>query len=136
MRVCIHHNVARDEHGHMINFDGYEPGHPLVLVFKADVTRGDEVPVSALAEQFWAACNLDPDMLTGRMAANAEAYRERRLRSLSVGDVVVCGEGDNQVAMRVDRAGFSTVPADRLNIVVTSEHGTQPWPADTPPIKV
>jgi hypothetical protein len=83
MRVCIYHNVARDDHGHMINFDGYEPGQPLVLVFEADVDRGEEVPVSALAEQFWAACNLDPDMLTGRMAAIAEAYRERRLRSLS-----------------------------------------------------
>jgi hypothetical protein len=32
--------------------------------------------------KIWAACNADPDLLTGRMAAIDCAYRDRRLRSL------------------------------------------------------
>lgn len=139
MRVSVYHNVARDEAGRMINFGGYESGHPIVHVFDADIDVGDEVVASALAEMVWTAGNLDPDQLTGRMATLARAYRDRRLRSLSVGDVVALGEGDdgeNRMAMCVDAVGFSFVRTDRLNIVTTCEHGTQPWPSDAHPVRV
>lgn len=139
MRVSVYHNVARDEAGRMINFDGYKSGHPIVHVFDAYVDVGDEVFASALTEMVWTACNLGPDELTGRMAVLARAYRDRRLRSLSVGDVVALGEGedgDDRLAMCVDAVGFSFVRTDRLNIVTTCDRGTQPWPPDTCPVHI
>lgn len=136
MRVSVYHNVARDQAGRKINWFGYESGHPIVHVFEADIDVGDEIFASALAEMVWTACNLGPDELTGRMATLARAYRDRRLRSLSVGDVVVLGADEDRMAMRVDNAGFLFVRTDRLNIVTVSEHGTQPWPPEARPVQV
>ncbi|WP_344957676.1 hypothetical protein [Actinomadura miaoliensis] len=128
--------MARDPEGRMVNFLGYESGHPLVHVFEADIDLGGVVFVSALAEALWAACNLDPEWLTGRCAILARAYRDRRLRSMSVGDVVVIGEGEGRVAMCADSVGFSFVRPDRLNVVTTCAPGTQPWPTDAQPVCV
>jgi hypothetical protein len=133
MRVSVYHNVARDEQGRMINFDGYEPGHPLVLVFEAEIDLGTEDPLSVLVGEVWTACNLDPDQLTGRMATLAHAYRARRLRSLSVGDVLMVGDDDRTV-MRVDPVGFTPVNIDQVNVVTTGDHGTRPWSTDVRPL--
>jgi hypothetical protein len=144
-RVSVLHNVARDEHDRKISYFGYQDGHPLVVVFEADIGLGDEACPSAVAEEIYVACNLDPDMLTGRMAVLARAYRDRRLRSLSVGDLVVIGDGDGRIAMRVDDVGVSAVAGDTLKLLSTPEelhqvtvreHGTHPWPPDARPIQV
>jgi hypothetical protein len=136
MRVSVYHNVARDEAGRRINGFGYESGHPIVHVFEAE-TDLDWMPASELAEMVWIACNVNPDRLgSGRLATFARAYRDRRLRSLSVGDVVVLGEGEDRMAMRADTAGFSFVRTDQLNIVTIREHGTQPWSPDARPFQV
>lgn len=144
-RVSLLHNVARDEHDRRINYFGYEDGHPLVIVFEADIDLSDGISASVLAEEIYAACNLDPDTLTGPMAVLARAYRDRRLRSLSVGDLVVIGEEDDRIAMRVDDVGFSPVAVEALNLLTTPEeldlvtirdHGTQPWPPDARPVQV
>jgi hypothetical protein len=160
-RVSLLHNVARDEHDRRINYFGYEDGHPLVVVFEADIGLGDGISASVLAEEIFAACNLDPDMLTGPMAVLARAYRDRRLRSLSVGDLVVIGDRDDRIAMRVDDVGFSLVAVEALNesivamahgarsggravltapeeldLVAIRDHGTQPWPPGARPVQV
>lgn len=137
MRVSIYHNVAQDEAGRFINFLGYKSGHPLVHVLEIDVDqRASDTSLLVLAEQVWAACNIDPQLLTGRMAVMARAYRQRLLRSLSIGDVVVITEGDDRVAMWADNRGFQFVRADSLTIVTRSGHGTTPWLPGARPTQV
>ena len=135
VRVRIYHNVARDPKGRRIHFCGYEPGHPLVLVLEAaiDLVRLGEV---FLPEAIFVACNAEVHELGGSLRDLARAYRDRRLRSLSVGDVLVIGDDEDRKAMQVIGNGFSFVPAESLNTVHHPESGTQPWPADTPPIQV
>lgn len=135
MRVSVFHNVARDEQGRRINWFGYEPGHPLVRVFEADIGFGDDLGAEGMADEIWIIGNAEPERLTGARAVLARAYRARRLRSLWVGDVVVIGDGGDGTALRVDRAGFGRVERDALTVVTTREHGTEPWPADSPPIQ-
>jgi hypothetical protein len=145
MRVSVYHNIARDQHDRRIGSFGYQDGHPLVLVFEADIGADDGVTALFMAEQTWTACNLDPGQLTGQMADLARAYRVRHLRSLSVGDIVVIGESSDRIAMRADRAGFSPVPIVALNPLTdpderrrltAREPGTRPWPPDAHPIQI
>ena len=58
----------------------------------------------------------------------SRAYYPRRLRSLSVGDVVAAGE----VPLAVSRVGWTLVRGG-LNEVRTGEHGTRPLPAPAAP---
>lgn len=135
MRVCVCHNVARDDQDRGINWFGYEPGHPLVRVFEADVGFENDLGAEDLAEEIWIIGNAEPETLTGAGAVLARAYRARCLRSLSVGDVVVIGDGVDRTALSVDQAGFARVEVDSLTIVTTREHGTEPWPVGAPTIK-
>jgi hypothetical protein len=129
MRASVYHNIARDEHGRMINFDGYQPGQPLVHVLEAEIDPGTgDGTAEELAERIFTACNLAPDELTGRLRTIATAYRHRGLRSQSPGDVTAVGDGDTRVIMSVDSFGFTRVTG-ALNIVGTGQHGTVPWPA-------
>ncbi|WP_329242855.1 hypothetical protein OG417_44865 [Actinoallomurus sp. NBC_01490] len=137
MRVSVYHNIARDEQGRMISWFGYQPGHPLVHVidFEVGVVPTDGPGIGTLTEEVWIIGNANPQTLTGAHATLARAYRARRLRSLLVGDVVVIGDGDDRVALSLDKAGLSRVDHQALRIVTTRQHGTEPWPADTPPIQ-
>ena len=54
------------------------------------------------------------------------AYYRRRLRSLSVGDVVAA-VADGEVRLAVAKTGWTLVPGP-LTEVRTSEHGTRPLP--------
>ncbi len=84
-RVTIFHNTARDEHGHAIGFDGYQPGQPVVPVFAYDVEflDGGVPELLLIAEQAFEMFNVDLDMLTGRKRELATQYRHNMLRSLS-----------------------------------------------------
>lgn len=135
MRVCVCHKIARDDLDRRINWFGYEPGHPLVRVFEADIGFGDDLDVEEVAEEIWIIGNAEPETLTDARAALARAYRARRLRSLSVGDVVVIGDGVDRTALRMEQSGFSRVEVDALTIVTTRDHGTEPWPDDAPPVQ-
>jgi hypothetical protein len=129
MRASVYHNIARDDHGRLINFDGYQPGQPLVHVLEADIDPGlgDGTP-EELAERIFAACNLAPNKLTGCLRTIATAYRHRGLRNQSPGDVTAIGDGDTRVVMSVDSFGFTRITG-ALNTVAVSRHGTLPWPA-------
>ena len=126
MHVTVYHNVARDEAGHHLGFDGYQPGQPLVPVFtyNAELLDGGLPELMLVAEKAFEAFNLSPDLLSGRQRELAASYRARLLRSLSVGDVLRLGD----MALACDPVGFREVPGE-LNEVRVSEHGTHPIPS-------
>lgn len=106
MRVTIYHNIS-DE-----NWFGWKPGHPLVKVFTYDVpdiARTDDV-----LNEAWYMFNV------GDPAAQPVAdYRARRLRSLSVGDVIQLAVGDGNW-FTVASVGFNRIlpTADPAEVTV------------------
>ena len=119
--VTIWHNVAFDDQGrHTAMLDGYQPGDPVVRVFAYQASPGR--PAEEIAEEAFAIFNDHPGDAAG--AELACAYYGRRLRSLSVGDVVAAGD----VLLAVGRpAGWEPVTGP-LTEVRTREHGTNPLP--------
>jgi hypothetical protein len=119
--VTIWHNVAFDGQGlHTAMLDGYQPGDPMVRVFAYQADPAGRPP-EEIADEAFDTFNDHP-----RDAAGADlacAYYGRRLRSLSVGDIVAVGE----VNLAVERAGWTPVTGP-LAEVRTSEHGTHPLP--------
>ena len=119
--VSIWHNVARDRAGrHTAPLDGFTPGDPMVRVFTCQATpRGR--PPEAIAEDAFALANGHPrDDETARLS---RLYYQRRLRSLSVGDVVAVGE----VPLAVGRVGWTLVRGGLAEVRI-DEHGTHPLP--------
>ncbi len=97
--------------GGLASFGGYKAGQPLVPVFTVDWNGGAAGP-HVLAEMMFSIGNAPAEYLTGSSQTVAAAYRERKLRSLSVGDVVQIGE----VFMACQSVGFTEVeqPANIL----------------------
>ena len=127
--------------------DGYQPGDPVVRVFAYQASPGRAA--EEIAEEAFAIFNDHPAdaagaerpalPIYGRQAAViavffffspgpggalACAYYGRRLRSLSVGDVVAV-VADGEVRLAVAKIGWTPVPGP-LTEVRTSEHGTRP----------
>jgi hypothetical protein len=125
--VTIFHNVARDHEGrHTAMLAGYQPGDPMVRVFTYQADPAGRSP-EEIAEEAFAICNGHPRDAGGQELARR--YYQRRLRSLSVGDVVAIGE----VALAVGRpAGWDPVRGGMAE-VRTDEHGTHPLPAASTP---
>ena len=100
--------------------DGYQPGDPVVRVFayQADPGRSAE----EIADEAFDTFNDHPRDPDG--ADLACAYYGRRLRSLSVGDIVCVGE----VALAVGRPAGWEPASGPLAEVRTREHGTSPLP--------
>ena len=119
--VSIWHNVAFDDQGrHTAMLDGYQPGDPMVRVFAYQASPGRSA--EEIAEEAFAIFNDHP--ADAAWAELACAYYGRRLRSLSVGDVVAAGD----VLLAAGRpAGWEPVPGP-LAEVRTREHGTNPLP--------
>ncbi len=94
--------------------------HELVRVFEAPVDREllERRGALAVAEALYRAFNVgdDPDFGTPGSPEweLATAYRARRLRSLSVGDVLVFGDG---VCLAVARMGFAEVDYMHLRVL-------------------
>lgn len=108
VQIAVLHNVGDD------HYFGYTDGSPLVPVFKGTHATSQTDPL-ATADELFAAFN-DGGHLPGAEELS-DAYFSRRLRSLSVGDVILVGEA----AMTVARFGFSPVAAAGAN-VLTSWH--------------
>jgi hypothetical protein len=102
-------------------FDGYQPGHAMVRVFETEVAGGED-PFK-VAERMFEAFNIGneyPDHPDYDLACQ---YRARRLRSLSVGDVVAVGEAP----LVVGRIGWK--PAEgKFNEVQEGDYGSVPLP--------
>jgi hypothetical protein len=121
--VTIWHNVAFDDQGrHTAMLDGYQPGDPVVRVFAYQATPGRAA--EEIAEEAFAIFNDHPADAAG--AELACAYYGRRLRSLSVGDVVAV-TADGEVRRAVAKIGWTPVSGP-LTEVRASEHGTRPLP--------
>lgn len=114
MLIRIYHNGARDEEGRNLGFFGYKPEHPMVLVFAYVIPELD--PGLAIEEAFHT-FNVGEDDL-------AQAYRARRLRSLSVGDIVAV---DGKF-YSCENAGWITHDTQPVLAAAESSefHGTRP----------
>ena len=99
--------------------DGYQPGDPVVRVFAYEADPGR--PAEEIADEAFDTFNDHPRDADG--ADLACAYYGRRLRSLSVGDVVEAGD----VLLAVARASWQPVTGP-LAEASTHEHGTRPLP--------
>jgi hypothetical protein len=118
LTVSIWHNVTRHPDGRHSGFAGFTPGDQMVKVFTYDTPATGRSPAS-IAEDSFAAFNNAP--CSDDAAALARQYRQRRLRSLSVGDMVVVGE----TALTVASAGFTPLRGTFTPVCV-HEHGTHP----------
>jgi hypothetical protein len=114
MKVRVFHNVQRDEDGRRAGFDGYQADHGVNLVFEYDWPESDTD--TALNRAFYLFNVGENDVAT--------AYRARRLRSLSVGDVVAVGDA----WFACDRAGWS--PVNPPQVVNRPEPGSTPYVAE------
>ena len=101
----------------LANFDGYKPGQPIVRVFRADFET-DHTDPQRIGDELYEAFNIGDEFPSHRHHAMAVAYRARKLRSLSTGDVVVIGEAPLAVA----DIGF--MPIANPNILTD-------WPEDS-----
>ena len=101
--------------------DGYQPGDPVVAVFayQADPAGRTAEEIADEAFDIFNDHPRDPDG-----ADLACAYYGRRLRSLSVGDIVAAGD---VAAGGRSPAGWEPVSGP-LTEVRTREHGTSPLP--------
>ena len=115
MKVTIFHNV-QPEH----RFEGYRPGDAIVRVFETEAPDGQDPHITA--EEMFTIGNAPEDYLSGRQLELATAYRARRLRSLSVGDVVAVGE----TPLAVARCGYTLVSGP-VNETLNGDHGSVPW---------
>ncbi|GAC1527411.1 MAG: hypothetical protein NVS3B1_17670 [Marmoricola sp.] len=120
--IQVFHNVAKDAEGRPLGFFGYQPSQALVEVAHVDV-GGIEVNGGGLygaLDRVFYLLNVGDDPEFGTPDPQAVAYRARRNRSLSVGDVCVI-EG---VAFAVASFGFEPVTIDPASVTETSSYGS------------
>jgi hypothetical protein len=121
LTITVWHNVTRDHAGRpTAMLDGYRPGDPMVCVFRYQVAADRRRP-EAIAEDAFAAFNGHP--ASPQDAGLARRYYQRRLRSLSVGDVVTVGE----TPLVCERAGWAALRGGITEARI-DEHGTHPPP--------
>lgn len=82
MKVEILHNVTKDDDGRLVGFFGLKPGHQLKTVFTYEATVRDGY------EHAYEFTN-EPIPSSDLNSVLVREYRSRKLRSLSVGDVVI-----------------------------------------------
>lgn len=112
MRARVYHNIHPD------HFFGYQPGHPVVLVFETELPTYD--PDANLGFLFHL-LNVGDDPHFGTPDPRAVEYRRRRNRSLSVGDVVWL---QDTVWRACASVGWTNI--DAPTVVVEETHGTTP----------
>lgn len=108
--VTVFHNVATDDLGRSLGWGGWEPEHEMVEVFSYKVADGG--PLAVLGHAFWL-LNVGDDPHAGGPDPTAVRYRAKRLRSLSVGDVLVLGPTPSRpesVAYACARIGWTEIP--------------------------
>jgi len=94
--------------------DGYKDGDPLELAVKYEMPYGDEIDgiedapgIAGILNQAFSELNRDDPSTDW-----AKDYRDRGMRSLSVGDVVAVGE----LAYACDSVGWRTVSISSENV--------------------
>jgi len=90
--VRVLHNTSEDVDRWL---KGWAPGQALIEVHRTTIEssfEGHADDAEVVAEVCFHRYNAPPEFLDGEDRADMEAYRAKRLRSLSVGDVVIVGE--------------------------------------------
>jgi hypothetical protein len=124
--VTIWHNVRTDPEGrHLAMLDGYTPGDPMVRVFTYQTQPRGRTP-EEIADHAFAVFNGHP--FDGEGERLVGQYYGRRLRSVSVGDLVCVGEAP----LVCERAGWAPLRGGITEARV-DEHGTHPLPAGPAP---
>ena len=123
--LSVYHNVSSDR---MRFFEGYKPEDPLTHVF--DLAVPDHIDletnygVDTALDYAFMALNVgheDFAVITDEGKANVIAYRERKNRSLSVGDVIII----DGVAFACAALGWGVVTVHPHQIIADyAEHGT------------
>lgn len=115
-QVAVYHNTNRDA---MAPWRGYQPGDPLTLVacYHTIAARARDV-----LDRAWFLFNVGDDPRFGSPAPVAVAYRQRRNRSLSVGDVLAVTDGSGFAV--ASPTGFDYVYP--LTVTNATAHGTTP----------
>jgi hypothetical protein len=116
LKITVLHNVAADEHGRSWGFFGYVPGHPLVPVVQYE-EAGSAIRLPQACEAAFERFNVGTDEI-------ATDYRERRNRSLSVGDVLAIQvPTGTTVWYTCQSVGWVSITAPRW-LVFASKNGT------------
>lgn len=93
--VAIFHNCARDAEGRNLGFFGYKPEQPFTQVHYYDRPEpASEEGYQVLLNEAYFITNVGHEPEFGgspEQQVEARSYRDRRLRSLSVGDLVGIG---------------------------------------------
>jgi hypothetical protein len=122
--VTIWHNIATDLKGRYIAvLDGYQPGHPLVPVARYPLTvpPAGRSPLD-VAEDAYRLFNIGDNPTYGPPDPRAITYRQRRNRSLSVGDAVQIDD----LWLTCASAGFTPIPAPSWIARHATTFGTTP----------
>ncbi|HEU0130813.1 MAG TPA: DUF3846 domain-containing protein [Mycobacteriales bacterium] len=114
--VTVYHNTNREA---LAPSRGYQHGDPLTLVARYHTIA---TSVDAVLDRAWFLFNVGDDPDFGPPAPVAVAYRERRNRSLSVGDVLAVTDGN--VFAVASPSGFTWV--ETLTVTNATTHGTTP----------
>ena len=111
MHITILHNVTQDEHGRNVGFcDGYLPDHQLARVFAFSLAgEGHPFDDPGVLSNVYFLFNVGDDPDFGDPSPLSVAYRNKGLRSLSVGDVVIL---DGR-AYQCDHSGWSRLADDQ-----------------------
>ena len=122
MLIQVFHNSRRDDVGRCTAMmDGYQAGDPLTHVFDLELTDA-EAANSYWPDRVYELLNIGDDPTFGTPDDRAVAYRARRNRSLSVGDVLVV----DGAAQAVASYSFELVRVDPAQLVHVLHHGTTP----------
>jgi hypothetical protein len=127
IEIRAFHNIAT-QFGRPLGFDGYVPGQPVVPVFATREPVGD---LLKRCDAVFELLNIgdDPAMVQSPDPRAIE-YRQRRNRSLSVGDVVSQSLGESTAYFAVARFGFERIDPPR--IVRKTVPGTTPLDESDP----
>src|SRR5262249_4822114 len=107
---------------HLGMLDGYEPTHPITLVYETEMSPRHDLDA---CEKVFELLNIGDDPDFGTPDPTAVEYRARGNRSLSVGDVVSV-DGRFYACGRVGSTALRRSPT----VIVRAEPGTTPLPEE------
>ena len=95
MKYAYYQNVEKDAEGRPLGFFGYQPGQQLLFIERGEVEFAGSV--TSLLEDLFGLHNMDD-----------RPYR-KKVRSMSVGDMVILELADGPQAWVVDHVGWKKV---------------------------
>jgi hypothetical protein len=119
--ISIYHNTATDDRGTHLGFFGYEPNHPITLVYQYTTNNPGDTQV--LAEEAYHLFNVGDDPTFGTPDERALDYRSRRNRSLTIGDTLHIKD----TWLACGHHGWNTINPPIIHTPATPIYGTTPY---------